>query len=80
MCMWCFTPGTSRPTYADEIRTDLDAGRLHLLETTKLDGRKTYLLADDEPLMERRYWIDAETYLPVRITAGQAASIYDTTV
>ncbi len=71
---------TSRPTYADEIRTDLDAGRLHLLETTKLDGRKTYLLADDEPLMERRYWIDAETYLPVRITAGQDASIYDTTV
>jgi len=50
----------------------LDAERLTLLERTEVRGRQALVLADDEPGMNRRLVIDAETYLPIRMTASWA--------
>ena len=38
-------------------------------------GRPVLLLANNEPSLHRRIWVDPETYLPMRITAhGQGMS------
>jgi hypothetical protein len=72
--------GTGEPgqSQSERLRSAFEGGKLELLGTPTLDGRKTYLLADpSEPSVARRIWVDAKTFLPVRMTAGPDASSYD---
>lgn len=65
---------SSLPT-SQVIRRDLVKGSDRLLGHAKLHGHPVLVLANDEPSMHRRIWIDPATYLPVRMTAhGQGMS------
>ena len=64
-------PASGR-SIADEMRELLDEGRMTLGRTGTVEGRRAILLAHDEPGMNRRFWIDAETYLPIETTAHWA--------
>ena len=65
---------SSRPM-SETIRRDLLKGSDRLLGHARLHGRDVLVLANTEPSLHRRIWIDPATYLPVRITAhGQGLS------
>ncbi len=51
------------------IRRDLLKGSDRLLGRARLHGRSVLVLANTEPAMHRRIWVDPATYLPVRMTA-----------
>lgn len=58
---------TSRPT-SEAIRRELVNGHDRLLGHARLRGRSALVLANDEPNMHRRIWVDATSYLPIRMT------------
>jgi hypothetical protein len=65
---------SSLPT-SEVIRRDLLKGSDRLLGHARLHGRSVLVLANDEPTMHRRIWVDPTSYLPVRMTAhGQGTS------
>ena len=65
---------TSLPT-SEVIRRELVKGSDRLLGHTRLHGRSVLVLANNEPSMRRRIWVDPNSYLPVRMTAhGQGMS------
>ncbi len=65
---------SSRPT-SDVIRRDLLKGSDRLLGHARLHGRSVLVLANNEPSLHRRIWVDPATYLPVRMTAhGEGVS------
>ena len=60
---------------SDVIRRDLLKGSDRLLGHARLHGRPVLVLANNEPSLHRRIWVDPATYLPVRMTAhGQGVS------
>ena len=52
---------------SDVIRRDLLKGSDRLLGHARLQGRPVLVLADNEPSLHRRIWIDPATYPPVRM-------------
>jgi hypothetical protein len=65
---------SSRST-SELIRSDLLKGSDRLLGHARLHGRPVLVLANNEPRMHRRIWIDSRNYLPLRMTShGQGAS------
>ncbi len=65
---------SSLPT-SDVIRRDLMKGSDRLLGHARLHGRPVLLLANNEPSLHRRIWVDPASYLPVRMSAhGQGMS------
>ena len=65
---------SSLPT-SEVIRRDLLKGSDRLLGHARLRGRSVLVLANNEPTLHRRIWIDPTSYLPVRMTAhGQGMS------
>lgn len=65
---------SSLPT-SDVIRSDLAKGSDRLLGHARLHGRPVLVLANNEPSIHRRIWVDPASYLPVRMTAhGQGMS------
>lgn len=65
---------SSLPT-SEVIRRDLVNGTDRLLGHARLHGRPVLVLANDEPSMHRRIWIDPATYLPVRMTEHPGPSV-----
>ena len=65
---------SSRPV-SETIRRQLLKGADRLLGHATLHGRRVLVLANDEPSLHRRLWVDPATYLPLRMTAhGQGMS------
>ena len=58
---------SSLPT-SEAMRRDLVKGNDRLLGHVRLHGRSALVLASDEPNMHRRIWVDATSYLPIRMT------------
>ena len=56
----------SLPT-SEAIRRDLVKGKDRPLGRARLRGRPALLLANDEPKMHRRIWIDPTSYLPIQM-------------
>ena len=65
---------SSLPT-SDVIRRDLLRGSDRLLGHARLHGRPVLVLANNEPSLHRRIWIDPATYLPVRMTEHPGPSV-----
>ena len=60
---------------SEVIRRDLLKGSDRLLGRARLHGRPVLVLANNEPSMHRRIWIDPATYLPVRMIEGPDPSV-----
>lgn len=59
------TGGNDATIIAQELRQGHDK----IQGVTTIDGRTVLWLSNDEPGMGRQIWVDASTYLPVRMTA-----------
>lgn len=60
---------------SEKIRRELLSGNDRVLGHTRLHGRPVLMLANNEPTLRRRIWVDPTSYLPVRMTAyGQGMS------
>lgn len=61
-------PGNDATGIADALKQGHD----RVIGMDTVNGHSVLHLSNDEPAMSRQIWVDASTYLPVRMTAGGA--------
>ncbi|MFZ1994870.1 MAG: hypothetical protein WAU75_12230 [Solirubrobacteraceae bacterium] len=66
----------SSVSISELIRRELVKGSDRLLGRARLHGRPVLVLANNEPSMHRRIWVDPASYLPVRMTAHAQGMSY----
>ncbi len=60
-------PATGVPAPLAALQAPLQAADITRVGQTVLRGQQVLVLADSEPSMHRRYYVDPQTYLPIRM-------------
>lgn len=60
-------PATGVPSPLAALQAPLQAADITRVGQTVLRGQQVLVLADSEPSMHRRYYVDPQTYLPIRM-------------